>query len=78
MSYTFGEFQAPEEWRLLIISRPFADAVKAGVGSIMCSYNQLNNSYGCQNSYTINHILKGELDFQGFGKLIESLIVVNN
>ena len=34
----------------------------------MCSYNQLNNSYACQNSYTINHILKGELDFQGFGK----------
>ena len=30
---------------------PFADAVRAGVGSIMCSYNQINNSYGCQNSY---------------------------
>jgi hypothetical protein len=39
------------------------------VGAIMCSYNQVNNSYACQNSYTINHILKGELDFQGFGKL---------
>lgn len=32
----------------------------------MCSYNQLNNSYGCQNSYTLNYLLKGELDFQGF------------
>ena len=29
---------------------PFADAVRAGTGSIMCSYNQINNSYGCQNS----------------------------
>lgn len=32
----------------------------------MCSYNQINNSYGCQNSYTLNKLLKGELDFQGF------------
>ena len=46
--------------------RPFADAVRAGVGSIMCSYNQINNSYGCQNSYTLNYLLKGELGFQGF------------
>ncbi|KAI9753684.1 MAG: hypothetical protein M4579_005036 [Chaenotheca gracillima] len=45
---------------------PFADAVRAGVGSVMCSYNQLNNSYGCQNSYTMNKLLKGELGFQGF------------
>jgi len=45
---------------------PFADAVRAGVGSIMCSYNQINNSYGCQNSYLLNGLLKDELDFQGF------------
>ncbi len=47
-------------------SRPFADAVRAGVGSVMCSYNQVNNSYSCQNSYMLNYLLKGELDFQGF------------
>ena len=45
---------------------PFADAVRAGVGSVMCSYNQLNNSYACQNSYLLNYLLKRELDFQGF------------
>jgi beta-glucosidase len=45
---------------------PFADAVHANVGSIMCSYNQVNNSYACQNSYLLNHVLKGELGFQGF------------
>jgi beta-glucosidase len=45
---------------------PFADAVRAGAGSIMCSYNQINNSYACQNSYTLNYLLKGELGFQGF------------
>ena len=45
---------------------PFADAVRAGTGAIMCSYNQINNSYGCQNSYTLNYLLKNELDYQGF------------
>jgi beta-glucosidase-like glycosyl hydrolase len=43
-----------------------ADAIRAGTGSIMCSYNQINNSYGCSNSYTQNYLLKGELNFQGF------------
>ena len=46
--------------------RPFADGVRAGVASIMCSYQQINNSYGCQNSYILNYLLKGELGFQGF------------
>jgi beta-glucosidase len=45
---------------------PFADAVRAGTGSVMCSYNQINNSYACQNSYLQNYILKNELGFQGF------------
>ncbi|UZJ55557.1 hypothetical protein CBS101457_004877 [Exobasidium rhododendri] len=45
---------------------PFADAVKAGSAAAMCSYNQVNNSYSCQNSYLLNHLLKGELGFQGF------------
>ncbi|KAK5110051.1 hypothetical protein LTR62_006295 [Meristemomyces frigidus] len=45
---------------------PFADAVRAGTAAIMCSYNKINNEYACQNSYTLNHLLKGELGFQGF------------
>ncbi|KAI1173955.1 glycoside hydrolase family 3 protein [Nemania sp. FL0916] len=45
---------------------PFADAVRAGVGAVMCSYQQVNNSYACQNSKTMNGLLKGELGFQGF------------
>lgn len=44
---------------------PFADAVRAGTASVMCSYQQINNSYGCQNSYTLNYLLKNELGFQG-------------
>ncbi|PVH75143.1 glycoside hydrolase family 3 protein [Cadophora sp. DSE1049] len=45
---------------------PFQDAVHAGSGNIMCSYNRINNSYGCQNSKLQNGILKDELGFQGF------------
>lgn len=32
----------------------------------MCSYNRINNSYGCANSKTMNGLLKTELGFQGF------------
>ena len=45
---------------------PFADCVKAGVASVMCSYNLVNNSYACGNSKLMNGILKDELGFQGF------------
>ena len=44
---------------------PFQDAVLAGSAAIMCSYNRVNNSYGCQNSKTLNGLLKTELGFQG-------------
>jgi len=45
---------------------PFAEAILAGVGNVMCSYNRINNSYACQNSKTLNGLLKTELGFQGF------------
>ncbi|KAK9446615.1 glycosyl hydrolase family 3 N terminal domain-containing protein [Limtongia smithiae] len=45
---------------------PFADMIRAGVASVMCSYNMANNSQACQNSYLLNRVLKDELGFQGF------------
>jgi beta-glucosidase len=45
---------------------PFADAVHAGAGCIMCSYNRINNSYACQNSKTLNGLSETELGFEGF------------
>ena len=45
---------------------PFADAVRAGVASVMCSYQMLNNSFACGNSKLLNGLLKDELGFQGF------------
>ncbi|KAK5636910.1 hypothetical protein RRF57_012622 [Xylaria bambusicola] len=45
---------------------PFGDAIKAGVASVMCSYNMINNSYACGNSKLLNGLLKDEMGFQGF------------
>ncbi|KAJ4418489.1 hypothetical protein N0V82_005569 [Gnomoniopsis sp. IMI 355080] len=45
---------------------PFADAVKAGTSSMMCSYNRLNETYSCENAATLNKTLKTELGFQGY------------
>ncbi|GAB1312534.1 beta-glucosidase [Madurella fahalii] len=73
-------FRQPWEWKLPhalsaniddrtlheLYAWPFGDAVKAGVASVMCSYNMVNNSYACGNSKLLNGILKDELGFQGF------------
>jgi beta-glucosidase len=45
---------------------PFDDAVKAGVSSIMCSYNRINGPYACGNPETLIDVLRGELKFDGF------------
>ncbi|KAM0749455.1 beta glucosidase [Meredithblackwellia eburnea MCA 4105] len=45
---------------------PFAESVRAGVGSVMCSYQRVNQTFSCENSKILNGLLKEELDFQGF------------
>ncbi len=45
---------------------PFAAASKAGVSSIMCSYNRINGPYSCGNPATLQKILKDEVGFKGF------------
>eukprot|EP01112_Ceratiomyxa_fruticulosa_P013047 TRINITY_DN3649_c0_g1_i1.p1 TRINITY_DN3649_c0_g1~~TRINITY_DN3649_c0_g1_i1.p1 ORF type:complete len:754 (+),score=174.38 TRINITY_DN3649_c0_g1_i1:386-2647(+) len=45
---------------------PFLQMVLAGVGSFMCSYNQLNGTYACENDRTLNQILKKEFGYQSF------------
>ena len=45
----------------------FEAAVKqAGVGTVMCSYNRINGSYGCQNSLTLQGVLRKKWGFRGF------------
>jgi beta-glucosidase len=45
---------------------PFANTVKVGTASIMCSYNRLNLTYSCESDESLNQILKGELGFEGY------------
>ncbi|RDW78216.1 putative beta-glucosidase-related glycosidase [Coleophoma crateriformis] len=45
---------------------PFMNALRAGSGAVMCSYQRANNSYSCQNSKLMNGVLKTELGFEGF------------
>ncbi|KKY29340.1 putative glycoside hydrolase family 3 protein [Diaporthe ampelina] len=45
---------------------PFADSVKAGVATVMCSYNKINGTWACENDNALNKLLKQELGFQGY------------
>jgi beta-glucosidase len=49
-----------------IYLQPFADAVDAGVSSVMCSYNVVNSYQACDNATTLTQILRNELGFKGF------------
>ncbi|KAH9922142.1 beta-glucosidase [Amylocystis lapponica] len=49
-----------------IYLKPFLRAVQAGVASIMCSYNMINDTYACENDRTLNGFLKTELGFRGY------------
>jgi beta-glucosidase len=35
-------------------------------GSVMCSYNRVNGTYACENSYLLNEVLKTDWGFQGW------------
>src|SRR6185437_5940828 len=45
---------------------PFDAAVKAGVSSIMCSYNRLNGTFACGNKDTLTTVLRDQIGFKGF------------
>lgn len=45
---------------------PFVDAVRAGMGAIMCSMNRVNSTLACENKKLLSGLLKTELGFPGF------------
>jgi beta-glucosidase len=49
-----------------IYAAPFDAAVKAGVSSVMCSYNRINGTFACGNQSTLTKILRDEIGFKGF------------
>lgn len=45
----------------------FQAAVQQGnVGSVMCSYNRINDIYACEQPYVLNDVLKTQMHFPGF------------
>jgi beta-glucosidase len=44
----------------------FEAGIRAGAGSVMCSYERINDVYGCNNSDTLIKILRQQLAFTGF------------
>ncbi len=50
-----------------IYALPFEVAIKEGnPGGVMCSYNQVNSTWACENSATIGGILKTDIGFKGW------------
>lgn len=64
-SNSFNTFIDPQTLHQVYLA-PFDAAIKAGVASIMCSYNQVNGKFACGNPDTLKTILRGELGFKGF------------
>jgi len=38
----------------------------ANPGAVMCSYNRINGAFGCENTYLLRDVLKGDWGFKGF------------
>ncbi|KAL8297693.1 hypothetical protein RB597_007188 [Gaeumannomyces tritici] len=45
---------------------PFADAVKANVAAVMCSYNKINGTWACESQSAMQRLLKDQLGFRGY------------
>ena len=43
---------------------PFEAAVDAGVLSVMCSYNKINDTWACENNSTLNKDLKSRMNYK--------------
>ncbi|TFK67249.1 hypothetical protein BDN72DRAFT_899133 [Pluteus cervinus] len=50
-----------------IYAHPFLKSVMAGVASMRCSYNPVDNTYTCENDRAMNDIIEREYGFQGSG-----------
>jgi beta-glucosidase len=51
-------------WEIYYV--PFEAAVKAGVASVMCSYNRVNGSHACADEQILLRDLKGTMGFSGW------------
>ena len=49
-----------------VYAQPFDAVIKAGVASIMCSYNKVNGKFACGNPDTLKTVLRDQMGFKGF------------
>jgi len=50
-----------------VYALPYEIASKdGGAESVMCSYNQINGAYACENPYVLNDVLKDDIGFDGY------------
>ncbi|KAI0083610.1 glycosyl hydrolase family 3 N terminal domain-containing protein [Irpex rosettiformis] len=49
-----------------IYAHPFMRSVMAGVASVMCSYNLINDTYACENEKMLDDVMKREFGFRGY------------
>ena len=49
-----------------VYAAPFVEAVRAGVSSIMCSYNRVNGRFACDNADTLKTYAQGRNGIQRF------------
>ena len=56
--------EADERTRFEMYYPPFEGAIEAGIASVMCSYNKINNVYSCENPTTLGELK--HLGFHGF------------
>ena len=61
-----GDTAADEATFRKLFIQHYAPSIKAGVGSIMVSYNSWNGAKMHGNKYLLTDVLKGEMGFQGF------------
>ena len=54
-----------ERVRFEIYYPPFEAAIRAGVLSVMCSYNRVNDVYACENADILSH-LRDKMGFSGW------------
>jgi beta-glucosidase len=66
MNRTTDSSDASERTMQEIDLPAFQAAVRAGVGSVMCSYNRINSVYACQDQYLLRDVLDGQFGFPGF------------
>lgn len=65
-SRTYESSNVDDRTQHELYAHPFLRSVMAGVASVMCSYNLINNTYACENSKMLDDVMKREFGFQGY------------